>query len=221
MALPGWAALREAGLWRWVLAAGVGLLVLLGLGFGAWSWYSAVQARGLQELAQASALAQEALGPQGTLTQREAAIRRLEEAIARYPSNRSVPQAAYHLGNLRYDAHAYEAARGAYTLALAKGASGSLTHLCRLGVGYAWEGQGNYGNALAAYQEALLHLGPTDFLYEEVLMAVARAAELTGKLDQALESYRRILREVPQTRRADDIRWRLASLEKLPGRSVR
>jgi tetratricopeptide (TPR) repeat protein len=145
----------------------------------------------------------------------------LEEAIARYPSNRSVPQAAYHLGNLRYDAHAYEAARGAYTLALAKGASGSLTHLCRLGVGYAWEGQGNYGNALAAYQEALLHLGPTDFLYEEVLMAVARAAELTGKLDQALESYRRILREVPQTRRADDIRWRLASLEKLPGRSVR
>ena len=78
MALPGWAALGEAGPWRWVLASGVALLVLLGLGFGAWSWYSAVQARGLQEFAEASALAQDALGPQGTLTQREAAIRRLE-----------------------------------------------------------------------------------------------------------------------------------------------
>ncbi len=213
MALPGWAALREAGLWRWVLAAGVGLLALLGLGFGAWSWYSAAQARGLHEVAQASALAQEALGPQGTLTQREAAVRKLDETIARYPSSWLVPQAAYHLGNLRYEAHAYEAARGTYTLALARGARDSLATLCRLGIGYSWEAQEKYGDALAAYQEALLHLGPTGFLYEEVLMAVARAAELTGKPDEALETYRRILREVPQTRRADDIRWRLASLE--------
>ena len=218
MALPGWAALREAGAWRWVLAAGVGLLVLVGLGFGGWSWYHAGQARGLQELTGASALAQEALAPQGTLTQREAAIRRLEEALARSPSNRLVPQAAYHLGNLRNDAHAYEAARGAYTLAIARGARDSLLTLCRLGIGYTWEGQGKYGEALSAYQKALLHLGPTDFLYEEVLMGIARAAELTGKLDQALDTYRRILREVPQTRRADDIRWRLASLEKRPRR---
>ncbi len=215
MAFPLWSTLSEAGPWRWVLAAGVGLLVLLGLGFGAWSWYSAAQSRGLQEVAEASALAQEAVAPQAPAAQRDAAARKLEEVITRYPSNRLIPQAAYHLGNLRYQARAYEAARGAYTLALAKGARGTLAALCRLGIGYAWEAQGKYEEALAAYQDALGHLSAADFLYEETLMAVARADELAGKLDQARETYRRILREVPQTRRANDIRRRLASLESL------
>ena len=213
MASPGWTELEAAGPWRWVLAAGVALLVLVGLGFGAWSWYSAAQSRGLQEVAEAGLLAQDALAPQATAAQREAAIKKLEEVIARYPSNRLIPQAAYHLGNLRDQAKAYEVARGAYTLALAKGAGGTLAALCRLGIGYTWEAEGKYAEALAAYQDTLGRLATTDFLYEETLMSLARAQELAGKLHEARETYRRILREFPQTRRADDIRWRLASLE--------
>ena len=214
MALPGWAVLRETGLWGWVLAGGIGLLVLLGLGFAGWSWYDAVQARGLGELAEASRLAQEA----ASLAERDAAVRKLEEAIARYPSNRHVHEAAYHLGNLRYDAQSYEAARGAYTLALARGARGTLALLCRLGIAYTWEAQGRSPEALAAYQEALLRVRPGDFFYEEVLMGVARAEELTGKPDLALETYHRILRELPETPRGGEIRWILARLEKPPGK---
>ncbi len=213
MALFSWTALGEAGPWRWVLVAGVGLLVLLGVGFGAWSWYLAVQSRGLEAVADAGGLAQEALTPQASPPQRDAAIKKLEEVIARHPSNRLVPEAAYHLGNLRYQARAYEAARGAYTLALAKGAGSTLAPLCRLGIGYAWEAEGKYGEALAAYREALTRLQRTDFLYEETLIGLARAEELVGKLVEARETYRRILRELPQTRRMDDIRGRLASLE--------
>lgn len=216
MALPGWAALREAGPWRWALVGGIGLLVLSALGFGGWSWYSAVQARGLEELARASALARDALAPQATAAQREAAARALEEVIARYSSGKIVEQAVYHLGNLRYQGGAYEAARAAYALALAKGTGGSFGRLSRVGIGYAWEAQGKYAEALAAYQGALQGLRVTDFLYEEVLMDVARGQELTGKLDDALETYRRILRDLPGSRRADDIRWRLATLEKPP-----
>jgi TolA-binding protein len=213
MALPRWTELGEVGPWRWVLLAGVALLVLLGVGFGAWSWYTAAQSRGLEAVAEAGALAQEALAPQATGTQRNAAITKLEEVIARYPSNRLVPEAAYHLGNLRYQAKAYEAARGAYTLALAKGAGSTLAPLCRLGIGYTWEAEGKYGEALAAYREALLRLGSSDFLYEETLIGLARAEELAGKLVEARETYRRVLREFPRTRRADDIRGRLASIE--------
>jgi len=183
------------------------------VGFGAWSWYTAAQSRGLEAVAEAGALAQEALAPQATAAQREAAIRKLEEVIARYPSNRLVPEAAYHLGNLRYQARTYEAARGAYTLALAKGARSTLAPLCRLGIGYTWESEGKYGEALAAYREALTRLQTSDFLYEETLMSLARAEELAGKLVEARETYRRVLRELPQARRADDIRGRLASLE--------
>ena len=203
MALPGWTALSEAGPWRWVLVAGVALLVLLGMGFGAWSWYTAAQSHGIEAVAEAGALAQEALAPQGTAAQRAAAIKTLEEVIARYPANRLVSEAAYHLGNLRYQASAYEGARGAYTLALAKGAGRTLAPLCRLGIGYTWEAEGKYGEALAAYREALTRLQSSDFLYEETLMSLARAEELAGKLVEARETYRRILREIPQTRRAE------------------
>ena len=213
MALLSWTEPGEAGAWRWVLVAGVALLVLLGVGFGAWSWYTVAQSRGLEAVAEAGALAQDALAPQGTAAQRDAALKKLEEVIARYPSNRLVPEAAYHLGNLRYQAKAYEAARGAYTLALAKGAGSTLAPLCRLGIGYTWEAEGKYGEALAAYREALTRLQSTDFLYEETLMGLARVEELSGKLVEARETYRRILRELPQTRRVDDIRGRLASLE--------
>lgn len=213
MALPGWTELGEVGPWRWVLVAGVALLVLLGVGFGAWSWYTTAQSHGLEAVAEAGALAQEALAPQATAAQRNAAITKLEEVIARYPSNRLVPEAAYHLGNLRYQARAYEAARGAYTLALAKGVGRTVAPLCRLGIGYTWEAEGKYGEALAAYREALTRLESGDFLYEETLISLARAEELVGKLVEARETYRRILRELPRTRRADDIRGRLASLE--------
>src|SRR5574337_84319 len=199
MALPGWAWLREAGPWRRVLAAGVGLLVLLGLGFGTWRWYEAAQARGASALADASHAAQEAFGRDAAPTQRDAAIRKLEDAIARHPSNQLVPQAAYHLGNLRYEARQWEAARAAYTLALARGARGALGSLCRIGIAYAWEAQGKYPEMLEAYQETVVRLSPTDFLYEEALMGLARAEELNGKPDRALETYRRILREIPGT----------------------
>src|SRR3972149_3179857 len=125
MALLSWTEPGEAGAWRWVLVAGVALLVLLGVGFGAGSWCTVAQSRGREAVAEAGALAQDALAPQGTAAQRDAALKKLEEVIARYPSNRLVPEAAYHLGNLRYQAKAYEAARGAYTLALAQGAGGT------------------------------------------------------------------------------------------------
>jgi tetratricopeptide (TPR) repeat protein len=216
MALPGWSALQDAGPWRWVLAAGLAVLLLGGTAFAGWSWYSAGRERALAELSLAIVAAREAQAPQAPASQREAAAARLEEVIARHSGRTLVAEAAYHLGSLRFDLGAHEAARGAYSLALLRGARGSLAALSRLGIAYTWEAEGKFPEAARAYREALAGLTTADFLYEETLFGLARATELAGHLEEARETYRRLLREVPASARAETVRWRLAVLEGPP-----
>lgn len=211
------AAWNLAGPRQWALA-GVGVVVLLLLGAGGWYWRGAYQATGLSAFSHASSLVQDTLSAQVRPVQIEAAVIALEDFIARYPRHPAVPQAAYHLGNLRYQTKAYEAARDAYRMALRKGATDTLASLCRLGIGYAWEAQGSYPNALTAYQDAAASLRARDFLYEETLLAVGRTQEFLQQRDQALETYRGILRHLPQSGRADEVRARLAGIERAPGR---
>jgi tetratricopeptide (TPR) repeat protein len=86
-----------------------------------------------------------------------------------------------------------------------------------MGIAYTWEAEKNYGNAVAAYEAVLKNLTPRDFLYEDALAGEARAQELAGKPAVALELYQRLLREVPESRRADELRNRIASLRSRPG----
>ena len=203
---------ERSGVW---LAAGGGILALSLLGFGAWYWWDASQSAGRIALFDASRLAQEAASPQGTPAQRDATLKALGDALARYPRSTAAPEAAYSLGNLHYQARSFEAARMAYQASLKAGARGSLAQLNRLGIGYAWEGQGEHVAALAAYEELLGKLGPSDFLYEDILLATARAQELLKRRSQALETYQRHLAAFPRSRRAEEVRARLASLEGL------
>ena len=48
-------------------------------------------------------------------------------------------------------------------------------------------------------------------------MDLARAQELSGKKSEAADTYRRLLKDVPASRRADDVKARLAALG-APGR---
>lgn len=192
----------------------VGGLVAAGLlGFGGWSWYRSQEARGEAALAQATHLVQQVGAPQGPADARDKAIKALEAVIAEHPRLSALPQAAYELGHFRYAAGQYTLARQAYELALAKGATGSLRTLSALGIGYAWEAEGNSARATAAYEALLKQLDPKDFLYEEALMDLARAQELSGKPAATLETYQRILKQSPQGPRADDVRARAASLQ--------
>ncbi len=210
MTLPDW--IRES---RWVrlgLQAAAVLAVLALVAAGAWAWYRSQESRGLAALAEATALVQQAEGPDAPPEARDRAAKALEVVIAEYPRLSALPQAAYQLGNIKYAAGQYSAARGAYELALAKGASGSLRALAGIGIGYTWEAEKNYANAAQAYERVGKTLGPKDFLYEEALMADARAQELAGKPAVALEMYQRLLREAPDSRHAEDLRNRVAGL---------
>jgi tetratricopeptide (TPR) repeat protein len=208
-----WERLRDP---RVVRGALMGLAALVGvaiLGAGAWAWYRAAETRSLEAFADISALVQRAQDPAATAEDRDRAIRALDGFIAEHARSSLVPEAAYRLGNLRYAASQYSAARGAFELALAKGASGAVRTLSAAAIGYTWEAEKQYDKADAAFQAALRSLGPRDFLYEGLLTDLARVQESAGNPKAAIESYRRVLRDVPDSRRADDIRSRIAALE--------
>ncbi len=178
-----------------------------------WAWYRWQESRGLAALVEATVLVQQVQRPEAPPGTRDRAVKALEVVIAEYPRLSALPQAAYELGNLKYAAGQYPAARGAYELALAKGASGALRTLAAVGIAYTYEAEKNFAAAARAHGEAAKGLGPKDFLYEESLMAEARDQELAGKPALALEIYERLLRETPGTRHADDLRNRVASLK--------
>lgn len=203
---------------RRVLLLTVGAVVLLGiLGAGGWFWYADQQRRGVAAYAEAMTRVQVAAqASQAPVEAREATVRDLEAALQRYPSAATAPQAAFQLGHLRYAAQQYAAARGAYEVAVVKAGPGTIGTLARAGIGAAWEAERNYPKAAEAYQAALAPLTPKGFFYEELLIDLGRVQELAGKKADAVATYRRLLKEAPQTRRADEVRARLATLGAAP-----
>jgi tetratricopeptide (TPR) repeat protein len=80
-----------------------------------------------------------------------------------------------------------------------------------VGVGYTWEIQKDYPKAVSAIETALSPLQPGDFLYDDLLMDLARTQELAGRKDDAIKTYQRVVAN-PKGLRGDDARGRLAAL---------
>jgi tetratricopeptide (TPR) repeat protein len=207
-----WARLLAALTLPRLLIAGAGILVGLGLWLGFWLRQESYESRGLLALAEAGTLVREAQRPEAAEA-RERAAQALEAVVTGYPRLSAAPQAAYQLGNLRFEAKQWAAARGAYQLALAKGAQGTLRRLSALGIAYAAEAEGNHAEAASALGALLREPEPRDFLREEALLALARVQELGGKPEAALETLRRFVTEMPESPRRDDVRLMVARLE--------
>lgn len=197
---------------RTLLALVGGLLGLTALGAAGWFWYVNEQHRAMEAYAQALAALRTAQSPQAAPEAKSAAVRALEAVLARFPSAAAAPQAAYELAGLRYDVTDYAAARGAYEVVLARGGRGTLATLARAGIGHTWEAVRDYAKAIEVYTAALARLGAKDFYYEALLVDLGRAQELAGKKADATATYQRVLKELPQARRAEDVRARLLSL---------
>ena len=188
----------------------LGVLLILG---AAWFWYSAQQERA--QSVHAEALAQAAAargGPSPNPAAAGAVIQALEAALARAPGAALAGQSAYELGNLRFDAGAYPAARAAYEIAVAKAGSPTIRTLARAGVATAWEAQQDFPKAAAAYSAAVDNEKAGQFYYEDLLVGLGRTQELSGRRDDAIQTYKRLLKDVAKPRRESEIRGRLASL---------
>jgi tetratricopeptide (TPR) repeat protein len=179
---------------------------------GGWYWHATSQQRAMAAYAEAMTKAQPAQSPDATGETRAAAVRELEAVLTQYPSGRDAAQVAYLLGNLRFQMQQYPQARAAYELALAQGAPRTLRTLSRGAVAYTWEAEKNYPKAVEAFKFALEGLGPKDFYYEELLLGLGRTQELGGQKAEASVTYRRAVSELPNSRRLDEIKARLAEL---------
>ncbi|MGH7316312.1 MAG: tetratricopeptide repeat protein [Candidatus Rokuibacteriota bacterium] len=177
-----------------------------------WLWLRSEDARGQAALAGVAEAVQQGEGPLASAEARQKAIAMLQTVLAEHGRSSAATQAAYQLGNLQYQAGDYAAARAAYQLALAKGAEGSLRTLSASGVGYTWEAQQDYASAVTAFEAAARQLAPKQFFFEQALLDLARAQTLAGKPAEARATYERLLKDAPETRRAEDIRGRLAAL---------
>lgn len=208
-----WSELLGSRGLRWGLKIGGIVLVLAVLGVAGWLWFRAEDTRGQAALAASTELVQLADGPQATPDARAKAIAALQLVLAQHGRSSAAVQAAYELGNLQFQAGDYAAARGAYELTLAKGASGSLRTLAASGVGYTWEAEKNYASAAAAYEAVARAVPAGQFFFEDALLDLARAQALAGKPAEAVATYERVLKDVPDTRRAADIRARIAALQ--------
>ncbi len=201
---------------RWGRWAGLALIILaaVGLGWGGWMvWSTRAESHGAVALAQARFLLAQAQTPNAVPEAKERAQKALEDVVAEYPRLSSGAQAAYQLGNLRFAAGQYPQARAAFQVARSRARSASLTSLASLGVGFTFEAEKNYEAAEKSFAETVKGAGPKDFLYEEAMSDMARVQELGGKRAAALETYQKILKELPDGRRAEELRARVAMLQ--------
>jgi len=189
-----------------------GLILLAGISFGAWFWSEGQDRRATAAYVEAiNRLGGNPASPPPPET-RAAAARSLEAVLARYPSAAMAPLGAYELGNARYSERDWARARAAYEVAAARTGSPTLRALARAGIGYAWEAERKFPEATGAFEAALSGLRPTSFYYEELLSDLARTQERAGQKDAAIATYRRLLKDLPRSARAPEIRTRLASL---------
>ena len=200
---------------RLLAGLAVGAILIAALGAAGLLWSASQQQRAAA--AYADVLGRLASAPgQPPPEARAAAQRELEAALASYPSGALAGQAAYTLGNLRYGDRDYPRARAAYEVALARAGSKTIRTLAQVGVGYTWEAERNLPRAIEAYQAGLAGLKAADFQYEDLLVDLARVQEVAGRRDEAIQTYRRVLRDVPRGLRVDDVLTRLASLGARP-----
>lgn len=195
---------------RWTLLSVVGLLVVVVLASGIWSWRGRREAAAQQALASVAASAQRGLGS-GQAAELEGAAKALREFLVGHSNTRAGQQAWYLLGQVEFRRQQWDAASTAFAEA-ARRDGGTVATLSRLGQGYAQEAKGEPGRALETYQQALAGRGPKDFLYGDLLLAKARAQELAKDSTGAVATYKQYLKDLPSSDRVEDVRIRLALL---------
>jgi tetratricopeptide (TPR) repeat protein len=195
---------------RWIFLAVTAVLLLALVGAGVWSWLGRQEDAAQRGLGAVLVAAQRAVGS-GLPADLETAATALRQFLASHSGTQAGHQAWYVLGQVEFRRSQWDAAVAAFGEASRRD-RGSIGALSRLGQGYAHEAKGDVARALEVYQQGLSGLGPKDFLYGDLLLAKARAQELTKDSPGAVATYKQYLKDLPTADRVQDVRIRLALL---------
>jgi len=196
---------------RWSLVGAGALVILLAVGTGVFAIFEHREASARRALAGAGVTYRQAMASRQE-TELKAATDALKQVLKDYPRSSVAAETWYLLGNVEYQRRNADAAIQAYERAVERDPGGTIAALSRLGIAYAWESKPDAARALVAYDRALTGRRPSEFLHGELLLGKARAEERLGQRSQAIETYRKLLKEVPGFPRAEEVRMRLAIL---------
>lgn len=196
------------------LAIVAGGVILLGIaGLAARSWMNAseeqasfllgqiVQTYRAPVAASLESLQQAVPGTKTYTTTEERDQRLLEltdEVLARHGSSRAAPKALYYRGLALSGLKKPEEAAKSFLDLVTRYPDDFLAPMARFQLGRLREQEGNASEALIQYQ-ALAEDAQGVFPKEEGLMGVARCQEALGRKDEAIETYRKIVRDFPES----------------------
>ncbi|MGE5188503.1 MAG: tetratricopeptide repeat protein [Gemmatimonadota bacterium] len=129
-------------------------------------------------------------------------LARLQQFLAAYvnthPKTKAALYAYYYLGSIAYLRGNYGMSAQAFRMALDKAKDQpDMAYLVRIGLGQAFEANGEMANAAAAYKEAAD--SASGALRAEARMGQARALAALGRRDDAAAIYRAVIAENPDS----------------------
>ena len=204
------------------IAGGVGVLLIALLGYNAWR--GSVESQAQTRLVDATVTAEARVGPPPAAGQpaggpsfatererHEAALTKFQQVADEYPSTDAGQMARYRAAAALMALGRPAEAATAYQRVI-DDASGVLSDTARLGLATAQAGAGQYDAAIAGYQ-ALSERRDGPFPPEGVLMQLARTYRSAGKIEEARQTFTRVVEEFPNSLFSSEARRELELLK--------
>lgn len=200
--------------------------VVVSLAVGGYIWWqrqqvskaSAMLAEA-QVAAEGPVVADDPVGADGATGARAAERARLEAALPKfiaaaeaYPRTQPGLAARYHAAATLVALGRHDEAATRYQEVIDLGAGGVYERVARLGLAEVNVRRGQYEPAINAYKELSLDPGG-ELPVDGILMQLGRTYQLAGRLPEAVQSFKRIADEFPQSPYAADARQELETIE--------
>lgn len=200
--------------WKPIAGVGVAVLILVLSVILFQRWEKSKEQNAFQMLHVAVENYQMASSPyrESAASDHKDALEKFAEVAAKFPGTSSGRLALLYQGNIHLRGGEFDQAIQAYENFLQKvGKERLYRSFAMEGLGYSYEGKGNYEKAIAAYQKEI-ELGQ-DFSANGYL-GLGRCYEKLGKTKEAVENYRHFLKVAQKSQMSNIVLSKISNIEK-------